>query len=220
MPDLVEHDKAEIQALALQVVINWLRNESHLDGYTHDHEIGWAQEIQEQVAASLVPKLRRLYARSKTVSEATRRANKEALAALRASRQLTKQASVLERATPLKADRAKDVAVVSRRFRRDPRVPKPSRTDAAWIDATDRSLRAVFGVVTSAGRIEVVALRRCDPARLDNEFEFFGDDDYQLRWRWLPDRGAFTMSGVTIAEKIKVRIDKRVAMHLETLASR
>lgn len=60
-------DKAEIQAETLGVVINWLRNQSHLDGEEDrdDRRVtGWAVDAQDRIACFVELEQEKLYAKS------------------------------------------------------------------------------------------------------------------------------------------------------------
>lgn len=59
-------DKAEIQYIALCVVVNWLRQESHAAEELGDNEIRWAQEAQERIAHFVELEAMKLRLKSKT----------------------------------------------------------------------------------------------------------------------------------------------------------
>ncbi len=59
-------DKAEIQATALNVVVSWLRQESHAAEELGDREIQWACEAQERIALFVELEAMKLKLKSKT----------------------------------------------------------------------------------------------------------------------------------------------------------
>lgn len=60
-------DKAEIQAVALGVVISWLRQESHGDEELEDREIRWCVEAQDRIACFVELEEMKLRLKSKTI---------------------------------------------------------------------------------------------------------------------------------------------------------
>lgn len=63
----MKRDKAHIQAIALGVVVNWLRNESHGDEELAEREIRWCQEAQERIAIFVELEAFKLRLKSKTI---------------------------------------------------------------------------------------------------------------------------------------------------------
>ncbi len=63
----MKRDKAEIQAIALGVVVSWLRQESHADEEIEGREIQWAQEAQERIAIFVELEAMKLQLKSKTL---------------------------------------------------------------------------------------------------------------------------------------------------------
>ena len=61
-----KRDKAHIQAIALGVVVSWLRNESHGDQELGDREIRWCQEAQERIACFVELEATKLSLKSRT----------------------------------------------------------------------------------------------------------------------------------------------------------
>ncbi len=59
-------DKAEIQSIALGVVVSWLRQESHADEENGPREIQWCQEAQERIAIFVELEAMKLRLKSKT----------------------------------------------------------------------------------------------------------------------------------------------------------
>lgn len=62
-----KRDKAEIQSIALGVVVSWLRQESHSDQEMGDREIRWACEAQERIALFVELEALKLRLKSKTL---------------------------------------------------------------------------------------------------------------------------------------------------------
>ncbi len=98
------------------------------------------------------------------------------------------------------------------KLKRHPRVPAADKTDSPWL-SKEPSLRCVLGVVTAGGKIEIVYVRNCDPARYSSTYDFW-TDDVKLRWHWASDRGVFSMEGVSIAADLRTRIETAVGKTL------
>ena len=63
-----KRDKAEIQSIALGVVIAWLRQESHGDEELGAREIQWCQEAQDRIACFVELEELKLRLKGKTAS--------------------------------------------------------------------------------------------------------------------------------------------------------
>lgn len=63
----MKRDKAHIQSIALGVVVNWLRQESHASEELGDREIRWAMEAQERIAHFVELEAMKLRLKSKTL---------------------------------------------------------------------------------------------------------------------------------------------------------
>lgn len=62
-----KRDKAEIQSIALGVVVSWLRQESHGDQENGEQEIRWCQEAQDRIACFVELEATKLRLKSKTL---------------------------------------------------------------------------------------------------------------------------------------------------------